>query len=116
MDQRRRSSARQAQSWDYRTLVEALLWPSNTRGVAFCVLRALPTDLAKRTFANAIGNMADNANAHSDATRRELKARVLHRPDGPCSSSFFLFGVVWRAHARKESSKQKRRRSEKKGP
>jgi tRNA A-37 threonylcarbamoyl transferase component Bud32 len=43
--------------------------------VAFCVLRALPTEIAKRTFANAIGNMADNANAYSDAKRRECRER-----------------------------------------
>ena len=68
-------SSPEATSWDYRTLVEALLWPRNTRGVAFCVLRALPTELAKRTFASAIGNMADNANAHLDAARRECQER-----------------------------------------
>ena len=73
-------SSPEATSWDYRTLVEALLWPSNTRGVAFCVLRALPTELAKRTFANAIENMADHANAHSDATRRECHERDCVRP------------------------------------
>ena len=59
-------SSPEATSWDYRTLVEALLWPSNT--------------FAKRTFANAIDNMADHANAHSDATRRECHERDCVRP------------------------------------
>ena len=33
-----------------------------------------------RRLANAIGNMADNANAHSDATRRERHERDGVRP------------------------------------
>ena len=45
-----------SQHLDWWCLIETLLFNSNTRGIAFCVLRGLPDALAKKVFVQALEN------------------------------------------------------------
>ena len=47
-----------SQHLDWWCLIETLLFNSNTRGIAFCILRGLPDSLAKKVFAQALENLS----------------------------------------------------------
>ena len=47
-----------AQTIDWWCLIETLLFRSNTRNIAFCILRRLPDALAKKVFVQALDNLS----------------------------------------------------------